>query len=132
MVWRIDASNGEHVSAGDPVLEVVDCRASRLLVAIPQSRVPDVLIGGTARVRLTGEQTVRNAQVISALGDPAQGDNRKLAATPLKKSDERMATVDLLLEGSRDASFCAVGRTATVELPAIHSTQVVRWARQYF
>lgn len=131
MVWRLDASSGEHVAAGDAVAELVDCRASLLLVAIPQDRVPDLLMGPGALARLSGAQEVRTGQVVSVLGDPVPGENRALAATPYKSSQERMATVAVHLDPAPASQSCDVGRAASVRLPTGHSVPLARWARRY-
>ncbi len=121
-LWQLNASNGELVAAGDPLVELVNCQSALLLAEIPQDRVPDVLIGARAHIRLSGETRERYGVVEAIVADPTAGESRNLAASPLKNSDERMAAVQIKLEEAparvgAEPRPCLVGRTASVMMP---------------
>jgi multidrug resistance efflux pump len=135
LLWRLDAVNGERVAAGDPVLSLIDCSRQFLLVEVAQERLPDIEIGGTAHIRLTGESVERTGSVISASGDPQRAADRKLAAFPLQDPAKELATVLISLApvgGAGDSVPCAVGRTARVRIPPLPSNLAWRWTRSVF
>jgi multidrug resistance efflux pump len=132
MLWKLDAMNGERVGTGDAVAEFVDCRQAFVLAEIAQDRVPDIAIGGQARIKLSGESSDRDGTVLSVGGDPRQEDNRKFAAFPLRDTAQQLATVRIGLPVAASNGECIIGRTARVLLPTIHSTILTRWLRGYF
>lgn len=116
MIWKLGASDGERLGAGDMVAEIVDCRAAFLVAAIPQDRVPDIEIGGEARFRLSGEREERIGAVLSVTGEATLANDRNLAASPVEQS-RRMATVRVSMPKAQDATDCLVGRSTRVLLP---------------
>jgi multidrug resistance efflux pump len=118
MVWRLGVSDGERLSVGDMVAELVDCRSVFILAAIPQDRFSDVETGGAARVRLSGETQDRVGRVVSLTGESNLANDRNLAATPVvPRTATAMARI-ALEASSNSASDCLAGRTARVLLPA--------------
>lgn len=132
MVWRLEASNGEHIAASDAVVQLVNCNNTVLMAAIPQERVPDMMLGASARVRLSGEREERRGTVQFVTGDPREIDSSKFAALPVKNSDKRMATVFIQLNDSETGMHCDIGRTARVMIQAQRSNLAERWMRRYF
>lgn len=131
-VWAVQAMNGERTSLGEPVLSLVDCAAQFLLVEVPQDRLPDVVVGGRATFRLTGESVERTGIVVAASGDSQKESNRKFAAFPTQNPTQRLATVRLRLESTPGSSSCIVGRTARVLLPTQSSNPIGRFFRKHF
>ena len=114
-VWKVEASQGERVGAGQSVAQIVDCRAAFVIAQVPQSRMPEVEIGGTAQFRLSGEDVVRTGRVSSLTGDATGGD-KNLAAAPFVAGGAQSATVRVAIDA--DGGACLVGRTAHVLLPS--------------
>ncbi|WP_160938108.1 HlyD family efflux transporter periplasmic adaptor subunit [Teichococcus coralli] len=111
-VWRLGALAGERVAPGDTVAELVDCRAAFLVVHVPQSRLPEVAVGGTARFRLAGETRERAGTVLAAGG--AAGISEQKLAVALPPPPLPMTTVRVALPPE---AGCLIGRTARVLLP---------------
>lgn len=132
MLWKLEAMNGERVGTGDAVAELVDCNQGFVLAEIPQERVPDIALGGVARIKLSGESSDRTGTVLSVGGDPRKEDNRKFAAFPLQDTVQQLSTVRVGLPPAASPGECIIGRTARVLLPTIHSSLVSRWMRRYF
>ena len=81
IVWKVDASSGERIRAGETVAQVVDCDAAFIIATVPQNRVPEIEIGGEAEFRLSGDPVQRHGAVRSVMGDATNAD-RNLAAVP--------------------------------------------------
>lgn len=129
MVWKLGVSNGERVSTGDTLAQVVDCRASFIMAAIPQRDFSSVELGGIARFRLSGETTDREGQVLSITGDASVSGDRNLAATPVA---DRITTAVVrvgMTPSDNNGAECLVGRTARVLLPTSGNGMLVRLLR---
>lgn len=117
-IWRLAAAKGERVASGDLVAQVVDCHAVFLAVAVPQSSLPDIQLGGTATFRLSGEQEERIGRVRTTTGESAMQAEARLAAAPLAGTRPTgLVLVDFPAPSDASES-CLVGRTAHVVLPA--------------
>jgi multidrug resistance efflux pump len=130
-VWKIDTVNGEHTAAGDTLLSLVDCRRQFVLAVIPQNRMADVAIHGTARFRLIGEPNERTGTVLSVSGDAVKDENLKLAATPTRNPDKAQAMVLISIDPNSSVSGneedeCLVGRNARVLIPTVATNAVFR------
>ena len=113
LLWKLKAANGERISTGDAVAQLVDCDRSFVLAEVAQSRVPEIGVGTQARFRLSGESQERYGRVTEINGDLQRDDRSKLAAAPLQKPHENVATIRISLEGTNKGE-CAVGRSARV------------------
>ena len=119
MLWKVGSSNGERLGAGDMTAQLVDCGAAFLVASIPQNSYADVVLGGEARFRLSGETAERTGTIVSVTGDASLIGDRNLAAVP---ADQHKATamVRIAVPPSRNiAAECLVGRTAHVLLPTV-------------
>lgn len=132
ILWKLSALNGEHVSAGDPVLQIVDCSRGFVLAEIPQDRVPEIRVGGKARFRLSGESSERAGTVLSVSGEEQKEENENLAAFPPINFDVRRATIRVGITAPAKDGECWVGRTARVLLPTNGSSPLSRWYRHFF
>lgn len=123
MVWRQGASNGERIAKGDTAVELVDCAAPVLLVAVPQDRFADIEVGATARYRLSGELIERKGTVASIMGQPDERRDAHFAARPVSEPIATIvAQVTMPVEETKSvegssSDACLVGRTARVLLP---------------
>ena len=115
IVWKVNAQSGEHIGAGEPVVQIVDCDAAFIIAQVPQNRVPDIEVGSQAEFRLSGDPVKRHGLVTSVTGDATGGD-RNLAAIPFVQPGP-FATVRIEIPASDDGA-CPVGRTARVVLPS--------------
>ena len=125
VVWKLGVSDGERLGVGDMVAEIVDCRAGFIIASIPQDRFGDVVIGGTARFKLSGEKLERTGRVLAVTGEASVANDRNLAAAPIAQR-EAGATVRVAFPPSQGGD-CAVGRTARVLLPASGGMPVPAW-----
>lgn len=136
LLWKLNASNGERVAAGDQIVSLIDCRHQFVLAKIPQDRVPDIALNGTVKLRLAGDELERRGTVLSVAGDSESRLDEKFAAVPMLDPTLRMATVLVRLEApsgaGQQASDCLVGRTARVLVPTSASNLVTRWFRRAF
>ena len=82
MLWKVGASDGERLGTGDTTTELVDCGAAFLVATIPQSDYADIVLGGEARFRLSGELAERIGTIISVTSDASLIGDRNLAAVP--------------------------------------------------
>ena len=114
IVWKVDASSGERIRAGEAIAEVVDCDAAFIIASVPQNRVPEIEIGGDAEYRLSGDPVQRHGTVRTVMGDATNG-NRNLAALPFAPKD---ATATVRIEMPPGGGECLIGRTARVVLPS--------------
>lgn len=134
MIWKLRAINGEHVEADAPVLSLVDCNRQFVLAEIPQDRVSTIVLGSKAEVKLTGESAERTGTVMSVSGDAERELDAKLAAMPVRRSTEDLATIVIRLEPAAGAgasqSPCLVGRTARVRLPTEPTNLLHLWLSQ--
>lgn len=119
LIFSLYSAPGSTVSAGDRIVEWIDC--SVLLVDVPVSDVEVALIapGAPAEVILEGESDTRNASVHLVRGASAVLDHRDLAAVAKGREDgvgQVILTLDARLE---EFSSCPVGRAAYVEFPKV-------------
>lgn len=117
MVWKLGASNGERVGAGETIAQVVDCEASFIVASIPQRDFSSVEVGALARFRLSGEAMDREGRVTSVTGDANVTGDRNLAAAPMaERGASGIVRIEVPRSGNNGAA-CLVGRTARVLLP---------------
>jgi multidrug resistance efflux pump len=114
IIWKLNASSGERIGAGDTVAQIVDCDAAFIIAEVPQNRVPDIEVGSEAEFRLSGDSLKRYGRVLSVTGDATGGDHN-LAAIPF---DQKGLTATVRIEMDPGAGECFVGRTARVLLPS--------------
>ena len=120
VVWRSASLAGRPVLPGDEVVEILDCSARFLEAYLPERLIGTVSLGDLAQVRLTGDDRVFHAPVISVLGHGARFDHTELAA---QDNTPKTGKMRVLIElGRRQLGFdpnrfCHVGRTAQVSLP---------------
>jgi multidrug resistance efflux pump len=113
VIWKLAASNGERVAAGETVAQIVDCNSAFLIARVPQNQVPYIGVNDEAEFRLSGDDTKRHGHVLTITGDTTDGD-RNLAAVPFV---EKGATATVRIAMDPIDGQCLVGRTARVLIP---------------
>ncbi len=135
MLWKIDSSNGERLGVGDATAELVDCSAAFLVATIPQSAYADIVLGGEARFRLSGESAERTGTILSVTSDTSLIGDHNLAAVPVDQH-RPTAIVRIAVPSSRNVGAeCLVGRSARVLLPTIQRSApdlAMRLVRRFF
>src|ERR1035441_113786 len=135
LVWKINAVDGEHASAGDTILSLVDCKRQVILAEVPHDRVPDIAVQKTARFRLAGEESERTGTVLTVSGTTLRETESKLAALPPDNAKKKRALVLIGLDalpsgsGNHDGEECMVGRSVHVLIPTTSTNVVMRWFR---
>jgi len=114
MIWKLAASGGERLGAGETIAQIVDCDAAFVIAEVPQNRVPDIEVGGDAEFRLSGDQIKRHGRILSVTGD-ANGGDHNLAAIPF---DGKGLTATVRIAMDPSPGECFVGRTARVLIPS--------------
>ncbi len=133
-IWKLYAINGEHIEADAPVVSIVDCSRQFVLAEVPQDRVSTLLLNSKAEIMLTGESASRAGTVMAFSSDQQNRLDAKLAAVPVKRSNEDLTTVVIRLDNPPGATAtstpCLVGRTARVRLPTRPTNLLTLWLSQ--
>lgn len=119
LVWATTASSGAAIRAGQPVMDLLDCRRRFLQVALPERKAEVVHPGDPADIRLIGSSTWLKGHVVTIAGAAGRRQDDLLAAATYSQPGTREIMVDVALpvpDPSRfDASRkCDVGRQAEV------------------
>ena len=132
-IWKLNAVNGEHVSAGETVVSLVDCQRQFIIAEIPQTRLPEVAIHQKASFRLSGESKERSGIVLSVSGDSIHQDGASLAALPNEDPKKQLGLVLIGIDKpAQDQTECFVGRNLRVLIPTTSTNMVAQWFRSYF
>lgn len=115
-VWRTGTSTGERIAKGQMVAELADCSHPLVLASLAQRLVPDLLVGGAARVKFAGEDDGHDGIVMSVLGERVLQDDHRMAALPATTGDGAAVILIALATAAADAP-CQVGRSGRVVLP---------------
>ena len=87
LIWKVGALNGERVSPGDMVLQLVDCNHAFVMASIPQYRIPEISLGMEARFSFVGETSERVARVTSVESGGLTERAERFAALPLPERE---------------------------------------------
>jgi multidrug resistance efflux pump len=118
MLWKVGASDGKRIGTGDTAAEVVDCSREFLVAAVPQKAYSNIILGGVARFRLSGEASERTGTIVSITGDTSLIGDRNLAAVPVDRHQPAVMVRIAMAPSPNTAAECLVGRTAQVLLPS--------------
>lgn len=120
-VWNVLASPGSAVTAGVPLIDLVDCRRRFVDVALPERKAESVHAGDVARVRLVGTDEWVEGRVLRVTGSAAKASDMLFAARPQAREDSREISVHVALPQVHDGTAaapayrrCEVGRLAEV------------------
>ncbi|WP_375197670.1 HlyD family efflux transporter periplasmic adaptor subunit [Sphingobium sp.] len=119
LVWAATASPGAAIRAGEPVLDLLDCRRRFVQVALPERKVEVVGPGTPADVRMIGSGQWMKGQVVNITGAAGRRKEELLAASTYSLPEDRQIIVDVALPApdprKMDAARkCDVGRLAEV------------------
>lgn len=116
-LWLQLATNGEYVTAGAPLLQILDTSRLFLMVSLDERHFDDIAVGDEAVVDLIGSGRSLHGTVEHMQGNEAKLDESVLAVAPPRiKPGEFLVVVHLDLKSfSNDADmFNHVGRRAKV------------------
>lgn len=114
------------VSAGQPVIEWIDCGILLVDVPVADAEIPLISKGDIAEVIMEGESETRKAAVLLTRGSAATIGRNDLAATA-KGRTGGVAQVLLELDVSEsDRARCPVGQSAYVRFPGIGLVDILR------
>ena len=124
-VYRVLVAPNATVSAGDPILEWIDCGELFVDVPVSDAELPLLRTGNKAYIIIEGEKQKRTATVFLTRGASATQERDSLAAVA-KGRRTGIAQVLLKLEPMDDVDECPVGRAAYVDFPNIGLIDIVR------
>jgi len=117
VVWTVMSSPGTSVVAGQPILELADCRRRFVSVEMSERAVSAIHPGDPASVRLVGTRRWIDGEVTQVLGSAARRSDRMLAAD-IPAPDAKQFLVEVALPADAlseaDNNRCHVGRLAEV------------------
>ena len=117
LVWAQLSSPSAAVRAGEPVLDLVDCRRRFVEVALPERRAEAIRTGGKAQVRLIGSDDWQAGHVARVAGAAARRSDLLFAAKMPALADDRQIRVEVTLDTPARAAperRCDIGRLAEV------------------
>jgi len=119
LVWAATSSSGAAIRAGEPVLDLLDCRRRFVQVALPERKAEVVGPGAPADIRMIGSDNWVKGRVINITGAAGRRQENLLAATTYSLPGAREIIVDVALPApatdKMDATRkCDVGRLAEV------------------
>lgn len=117
LVWAQMSSPGAAVRAGEPVLDLIDCRRRFVEVALPERRAEAIKAGDLAQVRLIGSEEWQKGRVARVAGAAARRSETLFAAKSSILLSDREISVEVTLPPPDQAAperRCEVGRLAEV------------------
>ncbi|MBO9669494.1 MAG: HlyD family efflux transporter periplasmic adaptor subunit [Sphingobium sp.] len=119
LVWTVNSSGGAAIRAGEPVLDLVDCRRRFVQVALPERKAESVAPGAVADVRLIGGSEWMKGEVVNITGAAGRRATGLLAADGETSPGAREISVQVALPTPDPAKLsagrkCDVGRLAEV------------------
>ena len=119
LVWAATSSSGAAIRAGEPVLDLLDCRRRFVQVALPERKAEVVGPGAPADIRMIGSDNWVKGRVINITGAAGRRQENLLAATTYSLPGAREIIVDVALPApatdKMDATRkCDVDRLAEV------------------
>lgn len=117
LVWAQLSSPGAAVRAGEPVLDLVDCRRRFVEVALPERRAEAIRNGSEVQVRLIGSDDWQTGRVARIAGAAARRSDLLFAAKMPALADDRQIRVEVTLDTPAEAAperRCDIGRLAEV------------------
>lgn len=119
LVWAETASPGAAIRAGEPVLDLLDCRRRFVQVALPERKAEVIAPGATADIRMIGSNQWMKGRVVNISGAASRRKEELLAASTYSVPDDREIVVDVALPAPDAAKMdaarkCDVGRLAEV------------------
>lgn len=119
LVWSTMSSPGAAIRAGEPIMDLLDCRRRFVQVALPERRAEAIGPGDPADIRMIGSDRWIKGKVVNITGAAGRRREDLLAAATYSQPGAREIMVDVALPapapGELNASRkCDVGRLAEV------------------
>lgn len=119
LVWAATASPGSAIRAGEPVLDLLDCRRRFVQVALPERKAEVVGPGTPADIRMIGSDQWMTGHVVNITGAAGRRKEELFAASTYSLPEDRQIIVDVALPAPEPrkidaARKCDVGRLAEV------------------
>ena len=112
LLWELLQADGVNVQRGDPVLRLVDCRATMVTASVTEGVYNSLAVGDAARFRLGGSSTVYDATVARLAGSGAETIYRNLAIAPSQRHLERFDVALIVPQLAQlGVEGCMIGRT---------------------
>ncbi len=126
VVESVVAAPGQTVTAGDIILQWIDCSAPMIDVPVSDAELPLIRPGMAAEVILEGEPTVRAGTVAMTRGASATLGRADLASVAKGRTAGLAQVLVRLDTPPAPEEGCLVGRAAYVEFPGVGLIDVVR------
>ncbi|MEM6848583.1 MAG: HlyD family efflux transporter periplasmic adaptor subunit [Pseudomonadota bacterium] len=127
LVFRIFVAPAASVTAGQRLVEWIDCDELFVDVPISDATMSLINVGTPADIILEGETAWRSGNVLLVRGSAATIGATELAATAKGREEGiAQALVTLDPEGFSHAASCPVGRSAYVRFPTVGLLDVIR------
>ena len=119
LVWAAMASPGAAIRAGEPVMDLLDCRRRFVQVALPERKAEVIGPGSPAKIRMIGSDHWVTGRVVNITGAAGRRKEELLAASTYSLPEDREIIVDVALPAPEPrqmdaARKCDVGRLAEV------------------
>ena len=119
LVWTISSSAGAAIRAGEPVLDLVDCRRRFVQVALPERKAESIRPGVSADIRLIGSSEWLKGEVVNITGAAGRQPTGLFAADGESAPGGREISVQVALPAPDLTKLnagrkCDVGRLAEV------------------
>lgn len=119
LVWAATASPGAAIRAGEPVLDLLDCRRRFVQVALPERKAEVIGPGSPADVRMIGSGQWVKGRVVNITGAAGRRKEELLASSTYSLPEDREIVVDVALPAPESKQLdtgrkCDVGRLAEV------------------
>lgn len=124
MVWSSVSSTGAAIRAGEPVLDLVDCRRRFVQVALPESKAESIRPGSPASVRLIGGSAWMTGEVVNITGAAGRAEAALFAANTDNPAGSREISIKVALPAQSPKTLsiarkCDVGRLAEVRFSRV-------------
>jgi multidrug resistance efflux pump len=121
LVWATSASPGTSIRAGEPVIDLLDCRNRFVQVALPERRAEAIAPGDPADIRMIGSSTWLKGRVVNITGAAGRRRQELLATATYSKPGDQEIMIDVALppptlDRLDPSRKCEVGRQAEVRL----------------
>lgn len=112
LLWEVLEADGVNVQRGDPLLRLVDCRATMVTASVTERVYNSLAVGDAARFRLGGSSTVYDGTVARLAGSGAETIYRNIAVAPSQRHLERFDVALIVPQLAQlGVEGCMIGRT---------------------
>ncbi|GKX35938.1 MAG: hypothetical protein MnENMB40S_35560 [Rhizobiaceae bacterium MnEN-MB40S] len=125
-IFSVLAAPDAAVTAGQPIVEWINCEALLVDVPVPDAEIPLIRKGDRAEVVMEGESSVRDATVLLTRGSASPIGRKDLAAVAKgRTAGVAQALLSLDREGM-GPDRCPIGQSAYVRFPGVGLFDVLK------